>query len=198
MTNFADSETRLNLMKAFAGESQASNRYTFFSKKARDEGYKQIEAIFLETAENEREHASVFYKHLVKNLGADEAVVTEFTADYPVALSEKTETNLLSAAGGEQEEYEVLYPSFGKKAEEEGFNDIAQSFYQIAKVEKEHMDRYNALAKNIHEGKVFKKDKPVLWKCRNCGYIVEAVSAPAKCPACQHPQSYFEIAAKNW
>lgn len=198
MTNFAESKTKQNLMKAFAGESQARNRYTFFASKAKKEGFKQIEAIFIETADNEKEHAEIFYKHLVEKLGAEEPVMIEFEAGYPVALSDNTATNLISAAKGEQEEWEDLYPTFAKVAEEEGFKDVANSFTQIAKVEKEHMDRYNALAENVKSGKVFKREEKVLWKCRNCGYILEAKEAPAKCPACQHARDYFELFCKNW
>lgn len=196
---FADSETKKNLMKAFAGESQARTRYTFFASKANKEGYKQIQDIFLETAANEKEHAEIFYKHLVSRLEAENSpVMVEFEAGYPVILSSSTEENLLAAAAGEQEEWEELYPAFAAKAKEEGYQDIAQSFLQIAKVEAHHMKRYQALAQNVRDGKVFAKEEKVFWKCRNCGYIMEAKDAPALCPACHHPKDYFEVQAMNW
>lgn len=185
-----------NLMKAFAGESQARNRYTYFASKAKKEGFEQISAIFQETADNEKEHAKVFYKHLIAEAdGLPEMVHVD--ADYPVELR-TTLDNLKAAAAGENEEWTKLYPAFGDIAEEEGFRDVANSFRQIAKVEEKHEARYLKLAKNIEEGKVFKKDEKNLWKCRNCGYILEAVEAPELCPACKHPKSYFELVAENY
>lgn len=196
---FEESKTKECLMKAYVGESQARNRYTWFASRARKEGYRQIEAIFIETADNEKEHASVFYKFLVEGLGADkEAVMQVVNADYPIELSSDTYTNLINAAEGERAEFEDLYPSFAKVAEEEGYKEIAEHFRQIAKVEGKHMERYLGLAENIKAGKVFKREQKVVWKCRNCGYIVEAAEAPKKCPACSHPQEYFELFVKNW
>ncbi|MDI3523930.1 rubrerythrin [Kosmotoga sp.] len=185
-----------NLMKAFAGESQARMRYTYFASIAKKEGYEQIAAIFQETADNEKEHAELFYKHIVKNV--DELPVTiHVDADYPVELRSTLE-NLKASAAGENEEWTKLYPKFANIAEEEGFKDIANTFRQVAKVEERHEARYLKLAKNVEEGKVFKKDKKVLWKCRNCGYVLEAEEAPEKCPACQHARSYFELFVENY
>ncbi|OAA31444.1 rubrerythrin [Kosmotoga arenicorallina S304] len=185
-----------NLMKAFAGESQARNRYTFFASVARKEGFEQISAIFQETAENEKEHAKLFYKHIVENTEKLPAVV-HVDADYPVEYRSTLE-NLKAAAAGENEEWSELYPTFADIAEEEGFKDIAETFRQVAKVEKRHEERYLKLAENVEKGQVFKKSEKILWKCRNCGYILEAYEAPAKCPACKHPQSYFELFVENY
>ncbi len=197
MPKLEGTKTLENLMKAFAGESQARNRYTYFASVARKEGYHQIEAIFLETADNEKEHAKVFYKYVVAGLDAESAVPVDISATYPAGLGD-TRKNLLSAAAGEHEEWTELYNHFADIAAEEGFKDVAASFRKIAEVEKEHEDRYLKLADNIANDKVFTKDEPVLWKCRNCGYIVEGLAAPQICPACKHPREYFEIAAKNF
>ena len=191
MKSLKGTKTEQNLLKAFAGESQARNRYSYFAKQAKKEGYEQIAAIFLETAENEKEHAKVFFKHL-------QGGMVEITADYPAGVIGTTEENLLAAAEGEKMEWGTLYPDFGQIAEDEGFNDIACSFRNIAKVEAAHEKRYRKLLENVKEDKVFKRDKPMKWKCRNCGYIFEGDEPPAMCPACQHPQSYYELQAENY
>ena len=191
MVKLKGSKTEQNLLKAFAGESQARNRYTYFAKQAKKEGYEQIAAIFEETAENEKEHAKVFFKHL-------EGGMVEITADYPAGVIGTTEENLLEAAEGEKMEWGTLYPDFGKIAEEEGFPEIAHSFRNIAKVEAAHEKRYRTLLENVKENKVFKRNKPMKWKCRNCGFIYEGEEPPQTCPACQHPQSYYEILAENY
>ncbi len=191
MVKLKGSKTEQNLLKAFAGESQARNRYTYFAKQAKKEGYEQIAAIFEETAENEKEHAKVFFKHL-------EGGMVEITADYPAGVIGTTEENLLEAADGEKMEWGTLYPDFGKIAEEEGFPEIAHSFRNIAKVEAAHEKRYRTLLENVKENKVFKRNKPMKWKCRNCGFIYEGEEPPQTCPACQHPQSYYEILAENY
>jgi rubrerythrin len=191
---FKGSETEKNLLKAFAGESQARNRYTYFASVAKKEGYEQISAIFLETADNEKEHAKVFFKHLEKSGG----MAVEITASYPAGKIGTTKENLLAAANGEKEEWTTLYPNFGKIARKEGFNDVAESFEAITKVEVQHEKRYRKLIKNIEEKKVFKKDKIVRWKCLNCGYIHEGLQAPDVCPACKHPQSYYEVSEENY
>lgn len=196
MAKFEGSKTAENLMKAFAGESQARNRYTFYASKARDEGFQQIQAVFQETADNEKEHAKLFFKHLVKNL--DPNTVQEIQAGYPVALSDKTVDNLESAAGGEHEEWSSLYPSFAKTADEEGFPEIARTFRNVALVEEKHEARYRKLAENVKSGKVFKKDAKVFWICRNCGHIIESKDAPNKCPVCEHPQDYFQVFVENY
>jgi len=182
------SETAKNLLKSFAGESQARNRYTYFASVAKKEGYEQISEIFTETAENEKEHAKVFFKYLNE---VNEPL--EITACYPAGKIGTTKENLLAAANGEKEEWQVLYNEFEKIARKEGFKEIADSFKEIAEVEEKHEARYRKLLKNIEENKVFKKDKVVRWKCRNCGYIHEGKEAPKQCPACKHPQSYYEV-----
>jgi rubrerythrin len=197
MSKLQGTRTLENLMKAFAGESQARNRYTYFASAARKEGFNQIEAIFLETADNEKEHAKIFYKYIVAGLDAEEAVPVSISAAYPAGLG-NTLQNLLSAAAGENEEWTELYPGFADVAAEEGFKEIAASFRKISEVEKEHEARYRKLADNVANDKVFCKDTPVLWKCRNCGYIMEATAAPQICPACKHPREYFEVAAMNY
>ncbi|MBS3748509.1 MAG: rubrerythrin family protein [Candidatus Thermoplasmatota archaeon] len=191
MVELKGSKTEQNLLKAFAGESQARNRYTYFAKQAKKEGYEQIAAIFEETAENEKEHAKVFFKHL-------EGGMVKITADYPAGVIGTTEENLLEAADGEKMEWGTLYPDFGKIAEEEGFPEIAHSFRNIAKVEAQHEKRYRTLLGNVKKDKVFKRNKPMKWKCRNCGFIYEGEEPPQNCPACQHPQSYYEILAENY
>lgn len=178
--------TEQNLLKAFAGESQARNRYWFYSSIAKKEGYEQIAAIFLETAENEKEHAKVFYKYL-------EGGEAEITASYPAGGLGTTMENLLHAADGEKMEWGTLYPDFAAVADEEGFPEIAYSFREIAEVEEHHELRYRALAANIEAGRVFKRDTVQQWKCRNCGYVHEGTEAPDACPACMHPQSYYEL-----
>jgi len=194
MATFKGSKTAENLMKAFAGESQAKNRYTFYAKEAAKEGFEQIAEIFRETADNEEMHAKLYFRHLVENLGKN---AVEIHALYPVALG-KTEENLQSAAEGEHEEWTVLYPSFAKVAEEEGFPKIARTFSGIAKVEEKHEARYNKLLANVKNGSVFKKDGKVFWKCRRCGAIFEAPVAPGKCPVCDHPQAYYEMFVENY
>lgn len=189
--NLNGSITEKNLLAAFAGESQARNRYTFFASVAKKEGYEQISAIFQETAGNEKEHAEVFFKHLQ---GGD----VEITATYPAGVIGKTVDNLLAAANGERLEWGTLYPEFAKVAKKEGFPDVAASFTRIAEVEQFHDTRYRALLKNVEDGSVFKKDKPVKWHCRNCGYIHEGTEALKQCPACKHEQSYYEVLAENW
>jgi len=194
MGSLKGTKTAENLMKAFAGESQARNRYTFYASAAKKEGYVQISNIFIETANNEKEHAKRFFKFANEDL-CMEAV--EITASYPVALGD-TKTNLKAAANGENEEWSQLYPEFAKVADEEGFPAIASVFRKIAEVEKHHEERYRTLLKNIEEGKVFSKDTVYKWKCNNCGYIYEGTSAPKLCPACAHPQSYFELLSDNF
>lgn len=191
MESLKGTETEKNLLAAFAGESQARMRYTYFASKAKKEGYEQISAIFSETADNEKEHAEIFFKHLQ---GGD----VEIKASYPAGVIGTTEENLLAAAEGEKMEWGTLYPDFAKTAEGEGFLEVARSFRNIAKVELHHERRYRKLLANIEKNHVFKKDKVVKWKCRNCGYVHEGAEAPKKCPACQHPQSYYEIWVENY
>jgi rubrerythrin len=191
MAKFKGSMTEKNLLAAFAGESQARNRYTYFASAARKEGYEQIANIFIETAENEKEHAKVFFKHLQ---GGEVTI----TAGYPAGKIGKTKENLAAAAAGEKMEWTTLYADFAKIAKKEGFADVAQSFEQIAKVEKFHESRYRKLIENITKKEVFKKDKAVKWHCINCGYIFEGAKPPKLCPACQHPQSYYEVLAENY
>ena len=187
------SETEKNLLKAFAGESQARNRYTYFASVAKKEGYEQISAIFLETADNEKEHAKIFFQHL-NEIGEP----VEITAKYPAGKISTTAENLLAAANGENEEWGILYPNFEKIARKEGFEKIAESFKEISEVEEQHEKRYRKLLENIKQKKVFKKDEVVLWKCRNCGYVHESEEAPANCPACKHPQAYYEVLEENY
>lgn len=195
MKSLKGSKTAENLMKSFAGESQARTRYTYYSSIAKKEGFVQISNIFLETAEQEKEHAKRFYKFL-KNDYVDEAI--EIQAAYPVSFHESTLKNLIAAANGENEEWTDLYPSFAEVADEEGYPEVAIAYRKILEVEKHHENRYKKLAKNIEDGKVFKKDEVILWKCINCGYIYEGDEAPAACPACAHPQAYFEVLAENY
>ncbi|MDD3726061.1 MAG: rubrerythrin family protein [Candidatus Ratteibacteria bacterium] len=183
--------TEKNLLTAFAGESQARNRYTYFASAAKKEGYEQISMIFLETADNEKEHAKVFFKYLE---GGD----VEITAAYPAGVIGSTKENLEAAAAGEHLEWSTLYQEFGKVAAEEGFTEISRSFNEIAKVEMFHEARYRKLIENVASGKVFKKDKVVRWHCLNCGYIFEGTEAPKECPACKHPQAYYEVFAENY
>ncbi len=190
--SFKETRTAENLMKSFAGESQARMRYVYSAKTAKKEGFEQISNIFMETAENEKEHAKVFFKHLLKH--GIEGEMINITASYPVGWSaESTLANLEYAATGEHEEWTELYPFFAEIAEEEGFKDIAISFRNVAKVEKEHEKRFRALYENVKNMRVFEREGTVFWKCLNCGYIHEGTKAPNICPACQHPQAYFEI-----
>jgi len=185
------SQTEKNLLAAFAGESQARNRYTYFASQARKEGYIQIAAIFEETANQEKEHAKREFKFLK---GGE----VEVTAAFPAGIIGKTIENLKAAADGEHYETTEMYPGFAKVAEEEGFNEIAKAFRSIAVAEKRHEQRYLALAKNINDGVVFKREKPARWVCSNCGYVHEGPEAPNTCPACAHPQSYYELEAVNY
>jgi len=191
MKSIKGTKTEQNLLKAFAGESQARNRYTFFASQAKKDGYEQIQAIFLETAENEKEHAKVFFKHL-------EGGPVEITATYPAGEIANTASNLLAAADGEKEEWSKLYKDFEKTAREEGLTEVATSFKEIAEVEEQHEKRYRTLLKDVKECKVFKKDVVVKWHCRNCGYVHEGKEAPKSCPACKHPQAYYEVFAENY
>jgi rubrerythrin len=184
-------ETEKNLLKAFAGESQARNRYSYFAKVAKEEGYVQIAAIFEETALQEQSHAKKFFRFLE---GGD----VEITVSYPAGKIGTTVENLKAAAMGEHEEWQQLYPTFAEIAEKEGFHKVAIAFRMIAKVEQEHEKRYNKLVSNIENGKVFKKDEKVRWQCTKCGYVHEGTIAPDKCPACDHPQSYFQEYAENY
>lgn len=188
-------KTAENLMKSFAGECQARTRYTYYSSIAKKEGYVQIANIFMETAEQEKEHAKRFYKFL-KDSFVDEPI--EINASYPVSFHQETYKNLKAAADGELEEWSVDYPKFAKIAREEGFDEIATVYERIAEVEARHERRYRKLLGNIEAGTVFKKDEEVLWKCNNCGYIYEGKEAPVVCPACAHPQGYFEVFVENY
>ncbi|MCD7936163.1 MAG: rubrerythrin family protein [Tannerellaceae bacterium] len=183
--------TEQNLLKAFAGESQARSRYTFFASKAKKEGYEQIAAVFMETAEQEKEHAKRFFKFL-------EGGMVEITASFPAGIIGDTMENLAAAADGENEEWADLYPEFAAIADEEGFPKIAVAFRMIAKVEAEHEARYRKLLANLEDGSVFKKEEPIKWQCRNCGYVHEGKTAPNNCPACDHPQAFFEPKKENY
>jgi rubrerythrin len=185
------SRTEQNLLAAFAGESQARTRYTFFASVAKKESFEQISAIFTETADNEKEHAQLFFELLKGGL-------VEITAAYPAGVIGSTTENLRAAAEGEKHEWGTLYPGFAKVAEEEGFAEAARTFRMVAKVEAYHERRYRKLLENVELGKVFKKDKPVMWKCRNCGYVFEGSEVPEKCPVCEHPRSYFELWTENY
>lgn len=189
-----DCKTRECLMKSFVGEGAGRNRYTYFAKAAKEEGYEQISAIFLETADNERAHAKRFFKFLGEEF--EDINISEIS--YPAGLSKSTVNNLQFAANGEHEENTVLYPSFAKTAEEEGYIEIADNYHEIIEVEQIHEQRYLDLMNNILEDKVFKRDKEVIWKCRNCGYHHRGKEAPPVCPACKHPTAYFELFVKNY
>jgi rubrerythrin len=189
--DFKGSQTEKNLLAAFAGESQARTRYTFFASAAKKEGYEQISAIFQETADNEKEHAQLFFQHL-------KGGVVEIKATYPAGVIATTAENLLAAAEGEKLEWGTLYPNFADVAQKEGFKDVATTFRMVAKVEAYHERRYRKLLANVESGHVFDRDKPVMWKCRNCGYVFEGKSVPDKCPVCQHPKSYYEIWCENY
>ncbi|HTO23989.1 MAG TPA: rubrerythrin family protein [Spirochaetia bacterium] len=185
------SKTEQNLLKAFAGESQARNRYTYFASTARKEGLEQIANIFQETADNEKEHAKVFFGHLE---GGD----LEITASYPAGAIKDTKSNLEAAAAGEKAEWTMIYPEFGKLAREEGYPEVARSFEQIAKAEKFHEGRYRKLIDNVAKREVFKRTGVVKWHCINCGYVFEGAEPPKECPACRHPQSFYEVLAENY
>jgi rubrerythrin len=191
MKSIKGSQTEKNLMAAFAGESQARNRYTYFASKARDEGFIQIYQVFDETANQEKEHAKRLFKFM-------EGGETTITGTFPSGVIGDTPANLLEAAGGENYEWQTMYPGFAKTAREEGYDAIATVFEAIAVAEKQHARRYEKLRKNILEGRVFKSDKPAVWRCINCGYLYEGTEAPKACPACAHPQSYFELLAENY
>jgi rubrerythrin len=184
-------KTEKNLLAAFAGESQARNRYTYFASVAKKEGYEQISALFLETAENEKEHAKRFFKFL-------EGGMAEFTATFPAGVIGTTAENLKAAAEGENEEWTKLYPGFAETAASEGLPAVAAAFRSISQVEVKHEKRYRKLLENIEKGSVFKKSASTTWKCRNCGYHHEGPDAPDTCPACLHPKSYFELLAENY
>ena len=185
------SKTEKNLLMAFAGEAQARNRYTYFGSEARKDGYIQIADIFEETANQEKEHAKRFFKFL-------EGGEVEIQTTFPAGVIGTTASNLKAAAAGEHHEWTNLYPSFAKVAEKEGFENISKAFGDISIAEKQHEKRYLGLLTNVEAGKVFKKDKPVVWRCRNCGYLHEGKEAPQTCPACAHPQAYYEVLAENW
>lgn len=191
MASIKGTKTEKNLLKAFAGESQARNRYTYFASQARKDGYVQIADIFAETADQEKEHAKRFFGFL-------EGGMLEITAAYPAGKIGTTLENLLAAAEGEHEEHTMLYPEFARVAREEGFEAVAVVFEKVSVAEKQHEKRYRDLAANIQAGRVFKRDKQVTWRCRNCGYLHEGEEAPAMCPACAHPQAYFELLGENW
>lgn len=191
MKSLKGTRTEKNLLTAFAGESQARNRYTYFAKQAKKEGYVQIAKIFEETAEQEKEHAKRLFKFL-------EGGEVEITAAFPAGVIGSTAENLKASAEGENYEWDKMYPEFAKIAEEEGFDEIAAVFEAIAVAEKQHEKRYKGLLKNLEEGKVFKKDEEVVWRCINCGYLHVGKEAPQLCPACAHPQAYFELLAENW
>jgi rubrerythrin len=191
MKSLQGTKTEQNLLKAFAGESQARNRYTFFADKAKEEGYEQIAELFLETALNEKAHAEKFFSFL-------EGRPLEITATYPAGKVGSTLENLKAGAAGENEEYAEIYPEFAKIAKEEGFPEVAAVFNLVAKAEVQHEKRYLKLLKNLEEEKVFKKDEKVQWKCRYCGYVHEGEEAPNKCPLCQYEKAYFQIKENNY
>ncbi|MEA2046074.1 MAG: rubrerythrin family protein [Euryarchaeota archaeon] len=191
MDSLKGTRTEKNILTAFAGESQARNRYNFFASQAKKEGYEQISAIFSDTAENEKEHAKRLFKFLE---GGD----VEITAAFPAGVIGDTKENLKAAAAGENHEYTQMYPEFARIADEEGFQEIASVMRAIAVAEKEHETRYLSLIENIEEERVFKRDNVVKWRCRNCGYVHEGTEAPEECPACAHPRDYFELLCENY
>jgi len=191
MGDLKGSQTEKNILAAFAGESQARNRYTYFASKAKKEGYVQISEIFSETANQEKEHA----KRLFKLLAGGEVTIS---GAFPAGVIGTTLENLQESAAGENYEYTDMYPGFAKVAVEEGFGDIATIFEAIAVAEKQHEKRYLALAANINAGIVFKREETVVWRCRNCGYLHDGTDAPEECPACEHPQAHFELLGENW
>ncbi|NLS79994.1 MAG: rubrerythrin family protein [Chloroflexi bacterium] len=191
MATLKGTQTEKNLLAAFAGESQARNRYTYFASVAKKAGYEQIAAIFLDTAENEKEHAKMFFQQL-------EGGEVEITASYPAGVIGDTAANLAAAAAGEKMEWTAIYKDFEKQARADGLPKIAAVFKEIAEVEEQHEKRYLKLLKNVQEGKVFEKDEVVYWRCRNCGYVHKGKKAPAACPACLHPQAYYEVLGENY
>ena len=191
MSKYAGTKTEKNLWEAFSGESQARTKYTFYASAAKKAGYEQMAALYLETAEQEKEHAKKFFKYL-------EGGMVEITASYPAGIISTTAENLKAAADGENEEWADLYPEFAQIAQEEGFPQIANTFRQIAKVEAEHEARYRKLLERVETGKVFERDEEIEWQCRNCGFIFTGKEAPEVCPACLHPQAYFEVKKENY
>jgi rubrerythrin len=191
MKSLKGTQTEKNVLTAFCGESQARNRYTYFASKAREEGFVQISLIFTETADQEKEHAKRLFKFL-------EGGEVKVEASFPAGVIGSTSENLKEAEGGENYEWQTMYPGFAKVARDEGFSAIATVFEAIAVAEKQHAKRYRDLKANVDAGKVFKKDKSAVWRCLNCGYLFEGVEAPKACPACAHPQSYFELLGENW
>ena len=191
MKSLKGTQTEKNLLKSFAGESQARSRYTFFASVAKKEGYEQIAGVFMETAEQEKEHAKKFFKYL-------EGGMVEITASYPAGVIGNTLENLKAAAAGENEEWAELYPEFAKVADEEGFPAVAATFRMVAKVEAEHERRYRILADRVETCTVFKRDGKIKWQCRNCGFVYEDLEAPELCPACTHPKAFFEPMKENY
>ena len=191
MKSVRGTQTEKNLLTAFAGESQARNRYTYFASKAKKDGFEQISAIFLETADNEKEHAERLFKFL-------EGGEAEVRASFPAGVIGETKDNLKASAAGENYEHTSMYPGFARVADDEGFAEIANAFRSIAVAEKQHEKRYLALMANIENGTVFKREKPVKWRCGNCGYIHEGTEPPDECPACAHSKAYFELLCENW
>lgn len=197
MSRLQGTQTLHNLMKAFAGESQAHHRYSFFASTAKKAGFKQIEALFLQTAAHELKHAKQFYKLMTGDLGADSPVILDLAGSYPVVLG-ATRQNLLAAAAGEHEEWTELYPAFTRTADQEGLKDIAVLFRLVAGIEQHHEARFRQLADNLATGRIFQREQPVAWFCIECGYIYEGTTAPSICPVCKHPQGFFEILADNY
>jgi rubrerythrin len=191
MPSLKGTRTERNLLTAFAGESQARNRYTYFASAAREEGFRQIADIFEETANQEKEHAKRFFKFL-------EGGEAEIQAAFPAGVIGKTLDNLKAAAAGEHYEHTTMYPGFAKVARQEGFDPVAKAFEAVSVAERQHERRYLALAANVEAGRVFQRDKPVVWRCINCGYLHEGTDAPSVCPACLHPQAHFELLGENW
>jgi rubrerythrin len=191
MNKLKGARTEKNLLTAFSGESQARNRYSYFASQAKKDGYEQISFIFEETANQEKEHAKRLFKFL-------EGGEVEISASFPAGVIGSTLENLKASAAGEKYEYSEMYPTFAKIADEEGFKDIASVFRNIAVAEEQHEKRYNALSANIYAGRVFKRDKEVVWRCRNCGYLHRGKEAPEECPACAHPQAHFELLGENY
>jgi len=191
MKSLKGTETEKNLLKAFAGESQARNRYTYFAGQAKKEGYEQIRTIFSETADNEKEHAKRFFKFL-------EGGEVEITASFPAGIIGDTKTNLKESAGGENFEHTTLYPGFANIAEEEGFKEVAATFRAISVAEKQHEKRYLGLLANLEKNTVFQKENTIKWRCGNCGYVHDGDKSPELCPACLHPKAYFEVLCENW
>ncbi|MFH1144777.1 MAG: rubrerythrin family protein [Candidatus Eisenbacteria bacterium] len=191
MASLKGTQTEKNLLTAFAGESQARNRYNYFASQARKEGFEQIADIFAETADQEREPAKLFFRHL-------QCGEVEIRWAFPAGVIGTTAENLRAAAAGEHEEWTGMYPGYAKTARSDGFEVIAKLFEAVSVAEKQHEKRYLDLLRNVEAGKVFKKDRPVVWRCRNCGYLHEGTEAPAVCAACAHPQAHFEVLAENW